>query len=226
MVKKMFAFAIIVICLVASMVSLKAFHTKPATITGTYQYKNTKVFVSLDTKSKKCIIADEKETLFKRKVYRISYNKLDNSTFGFEDNYLKNGFILTKKNELKLLITKPHNHLYSLKKISNKYSAFKNLKNTKKRATIPNIMKPSSVIYYTDDSHYRVLSKQEVEKIDFSKLKEPSYPKDMDDSKMGVIQDFPYPVKGVYVTYGTDGQVNNIYSKYKTIYYRISYMNE
>lgn len=85
---------------------------------------------------------------------------------------------------------------------------------------IPNAFEKNAVIYYTDSSNFKVLSKEEKENLDVTKLNDVKYPNTIDYSKP-VEQDFPLPVAGMYVFYGSDGQVNNIYTTYKDAYFRV-----
>lgn len=80
---------------------------------------------------------------------------------------------------------------------------------------IKNTYTPNSTILYKDEKHFKVLTGKEKEDSYFNKKEFKEYvTPTLDENYKGVTYEiYPDPCKGLYIQYGSDGEVNRIYTK-------------
>lgn len=86
-------------------------------LNGTYRYRQTMLYMTIDEKDKKIYILDQNHQVFKKTVFKNAYKKLDASTFYFNDKALGKCYVYYSKKGVKVIISKPDPMVMSFTKI-------------------------------------------------------------------------------------------------------------
>lgn len=88
-------------------------------LNGTYRYRKTMLYMTINEDDKKIYILDQNHQVFKKTLFKNSYKKLDVSTFYFKDKTLGKCYVYYTKKGVKVIISSPDPMVMSFTKTDN-----------------------------------------------------------------------------------------------------------
>ena len=88
-------------------------------INGTYHYRNSMIYMTIDENKKRLFLLDQNHQVFKKTVFKKKYKRLDASTYYFKDDTLGQCYVYFAKDGIKVIISKPEAMVMHFKRVGN-----------------------------------------------------------------------------------------------------------